>query len=298
MKGKINNILVFGASGLLGTCFIDYYKNIKKIHVAIHNTKIKNKNLRFVDAKKLNLLKDYIKKNHIDVIINFAGLTNIESCERNVNLSKKSNYILPTNLAKLSRECNVSYVFISTDNFKFNSIKLSENSYTKSLNNYSKHKKKSEKDIMKINSNSLIIRTNFYCIGNKKRQSFSDTIIKKIKSNNEIELFKDVYYTPIYGKYLLKYIFALLKKNQIGIVNVCSNERITKYQFGHKLCDVFYLNKNLIKGNYLKEKKDLVKRPLNMALNNYTLKKLLKIKIPSINYQLQTMKNDFKLLKK
>ena len=96
----------------------------------------------------------------------------------------------------------------------------------------------------------------------------------------------------------MKYIFALLKKKQIGIVNVCSNERITKYQFGHKLCDVFYLNKNLIKGNYLKEKKDLVKRPLNMALNNYTLKKLLKIKIPSINYQLLTMKNDFKLLKK
>ncbi len=298
LKDKFDNILVFGASGLLGKCFIDYYKNIKKIHAAVHNTKIKNKSLKFINFKKMNSIKSYIEKNQISVIINLAGLTNIELCEQNINLSKKSNYTLPINLAEISRECNVDYVFISTDNFMFKSKKLSENSYTKSLNIYSKHKKKSEKDILKINPKSLIIRTNFYCIGNKKRQSFSDTILKLIISKNEIELFKDVYYTPIYGKYLLKYIFALIKKKKFGIFNVCSNERITKYEFGHKLCDIFNLNKRFIKGNYLKEKKDLVRRPFNMALNNNKLKKILKIKIPNINYQLQVMKNDFKLLKK
>ena len=48
---------------------------------------------------------------------------------------------------KLSKETKIKYVFISTDNFKFKSKKLSENAITTALNNYSKHKKKSEKDI-------------------------------------------------------------------------------------------------------------------------------------------------------
>ena len=76
-------------------------------------------------------------------------------------------------------------------------------------------KKKSENEILKINPKSLIIRTNFYCFGNKKRQSFSDKILNTVKSNNEIGLFKDVYYTPIYGKYLLKYLFSLIRKKKI-----------------------------------------------------------------------------------
>ena len=298
LKNNLENILVFGGSGLLGKCLIDNYIDKKKIHIVLNKTRIINKKIKFVSLANFNSLKNYIKKNHIKVIINLAGLTNIELCEKNEKLSNKINYILPIKLAKLSKETNIRYVFISTDNFKFKSQKLSENLSITALNNYGKHKKKSEKDILKIDPKSLIIRTNFYSVGNKKRQSFSDTIIKNIKAFKEIELFKDVYYTPIYGKYLLKYIFALIRKKKFGIFNICSNEKITKYNFGHKLCDIFHLNKRLIKCNHLKKRNDLVKRPLNMALNNSKLKKTLNIKIPSINYQLTIMKNDLRLLKK
>ncbi len=296
MSEHIQNVLVFGASGLLGKCLIDFYKNNKKIHVAINKTKIIKKNLKYFKLNNYGELDKYIKDNKISLIINFAGLTNIELCEKKIIHSKKSNYILPINLAKIAKTLDIKYVFISTDNFRFNSKKLSEKSPTKSLNIYSLHKKMSEKKIMKINSKSLIIRTNFYCVGSKKRQSFSDRIIRQLKLNREIELFKDVFYTPIYGKYLLRYIFALVDNKSCGIFNVCSNERISKYQFGFKLCKIFKLNNKLLKKINLKDKKGLVKRPLNMALNNNKLKKVLGKKIPSIDYQLKVMKNDFKKL--
>ena len=295
MIKKPINILVFGCSGLLGKCLIDYYQYKKnlQIHVAINRTKINKKNLKFVDVRKKNLITSYIKKNCIDMIINFAALTNLELCEKNINLSKKSNYTLPVNLAKFSKDHNLKYIFISTDNFKFSAKKLSENFKTKSLNIYSEHKKKSETEILKINPKSLIVRTNFYCFGNKQRQSFSDIILNSVKSNNEIKLFKDVYYTPIYGKFLLKYLFGLIKRKKNGIFNICSNEKITKYNFGLKICNIFNLNKKLIKANYLKNRKDIVKRPFNMALDNHKLKKTLNIKIPSINHQIRVMKKDF-----
>ena len=296
---SVKNILLFGGSGLLGKCFLENYSKEKKIHIFINKTRIKkSKELKFIYKNNINYLKNYIKKNKIQLILNFAGLTNIEQCQFNQQLSHQSNYILPIKLAKLSKETDISYVFISTDNFKFDFSKLSENQISKPVNNYGINKRKSENKILKIYSKSLIIRTNFYCIGNKKRKSFSDTIINILKSNKEIRLFKDVYYTPIYGKFLLKYIFKLVNNKKFGIFNICSNEKITKFVFGKKLCSLFNLNKNLIKIAYLKNQKNLVKRPFNMSLNNSKLTRLLKIKIPSINYQIRVMKKDFEFLKK
>ncbi len=300
LKKKLNNILVFGSSGLLGKCLIDFYQHHKglKIYAVINKKKIKNKNLKFFNYNKKNLTKNYIKSNNINIIINFAALTNLEFCEKNKKLSKISNYDLPIYLAKFSKENNLKYIFFSTDNFKFKNKKLTENSKINSLNIYSKHKKKSEHKILKTNPKSLIIRTNFFCFGNNERQSFSDKILSSIKLKKEISLFKDVYYTPIYGKYLLKYLFRLIKKKKSGIYNICSNQIITKYKFGQKICNIFHLNKKFIKVSYLKNRKDIVKRPFNMALDNTKLKKTLNIKIPSINYQIQVMKKDFKRLNK
>ena len=294
MKRKIKNILVFGCSGLLGKSFIDHYKNEEtlKIYAFINKTKIKSKNIKTISLNTINLLEKYIKKNSIDTIMNFAALTNIEYCKKKKKLSKKVNYDLPINLAKLTKKLNLKYIFISTDNFNFRSKKLKENEKTQSLNNYGYHKKKSENDIIKLNSKSLIIRTNFYCYGNKKRKSFSDTILDSLKSNNKIELFKDVYYTPIYTKFLFKYIFLLIKNKKEGIYNICSNEKITKFKFGKKLSQIFKLNKSLIKASYLKDRKDLTRRPFNMAMSNNKLKKTLNIKIPSIDHQIKVMKKD------
>ena len=93
-------------------------------------------------------------------------------------------------------------------------------------------------------------------------------------------------------------MFELIRKNKYGIFNICSDEIITKYKFGHKICNIFHLNKKLIYVNYLKSRKDIVRRPLNMALDNNKLKKTLKIKIPSLNNQIRVMKRDYIKFKK
>ena len=130
LNKKTKNILVLGCSGLLGKCLIDYYQYKKnlQIHVAINKTQIKNKNLTIFSAKNKNLIDNYVKKNHIDAIINFAALTNLEFCERNVYLSKKLIIICQYIWQNCLKKLNVKYVFISTDNFKFKEKKLSEDS--------------------------------------------------------------------------------------------------------------------------------------------------------------------------
>ena len=104
LKNNLENILVFGGSGLLGKCLIDNYIDKKKIHIVLNKTRIINKKIKFLSLTNFNSLKNYIKKNHIKVIINLAALTSIELCEKNEKLSNKINYILPIKLAKLSKE--------------------------------------------------------------------------------------------------------------------------------------------------------------------------------------------------
>lgn len=294
-KNNSSNLLIFGGTGLLGRNFIENYKRNKVIHIFINNTKLNDKNLKYIYEKKEVYLKNYLVSENIDTILNFAGLTNIEKCQKYKRLSYEANYILPSKLAKISKEIGINYVFISTDNFRFKSKKLSESSIISSLNNYGKNKKKSEKKIIEIYPKSLIIRTNFYCTSNSKKKSFSDNIIDSIKAGRKINLFDDVFYTPIYSKFLFNYIFKLIDNKKNGIFNVSSNEIITKHEFGLKICKIFNLNKKFIDIEYLSKRKDLVKRPLNMSLSNTKLKKTLKIKVPSINHQLQIMKREYKL---
>ena len=64
MRNKLKNILVFGCTGLLGKCLIDYFQYQKKfkIHAAVNKTKINNKNIRFVNSKNSKVLEKFIKK--------------------------------------------------------------------------------------------------------------------------------------------------------------------------------------------------------------------------------------------
>ena len=65
------------------------------------------------------------------------------------------------------------------------------------LNNYALTKSKAEDTILEINKSSLIIRTNFFGWGPSYKKSFSDKIISYLETNKKIELFNDVYFTPI-----------------------------------------------------------------------------------------------------
>ena len=78
-------------------------------------------------------------------------------------------------------------------------------------------------------------------------------------------------------------IEKLIKRNSKGIYNVCSDQIISKYDFGLKLTDVFnYDSKYLVKTS-IKENKHLITRPVNMTLSNSKLKKKLNIKKIDIN---------------
>ena len=84
----------------------------------------------------------------------------------------------------------------------------------------------------------------------------------------------------------------LIKDKIKGIINIVSDERVSKYDFGVLVAEIFGLNKNLIEKGSIENNVSLVKRPKDMSLSSYKIKNILKkSNFPSLNRQIEILYN-------
>jgi dTDP-4-dehydrorhamnose reductase len=286
-------ILFTGGSGLLALNCAIHLRNDYDIYLGLHSRVI---SLDGVKTCKLNLeneeeLELLLKKLKPDILVNTAGMTNVEECELNPEEAFKINSIVPGRLAKMSKKLGIYFIHISTDHL-FDGTKsfVTELEPTCPLNIYGKSKELGDKEVLNNNNDALIVRTNFFGWGTIYRKSFSDTIINTLRANKKITLFDDIFYTPIIIKELVEFLKLLIIDNQSGIFNLTNSERITKYDFGLILAEKFLLNKDLILRGSINDIKNLVKRPNDMSLSNKEILSITKYELLAIEYQIDILK--------
>lgn len=99
------NILITGAEGQLGQCF----KN-----VVVKNSIQNQHNYYFTDKLSVDITKyedieTYVKINNINMIVNLAAYTNVESAEDNVISTINVNSIGVRNMAKIMKDIDGVY---------------------------------------------------------------------------------------------------------------------------------------------------------------------------------------------
>lgn len=264
------NILLLGSTGLLGTNILTLKKKKYKFICIYNKKKPKVKKIQFYkfNTKNLNIIK---KKFNIDIILNCSGLTNVDECEKNKQKAKIVHIKLIETISKIFDSKKVNFVQISTDHlFDGKKKYYSERSKTNPLNFYAKTKLISEKIVRKNFKNFLIIRGNFFGLGTSGRKSFFDWLISCLKKKKTFNLFHDVYFNPLNIENFIKIIFNLVNKKIFGIYNLCSNQRISKYDFGMLVAKKLNFDRSYIRKESIKNF-NLVKRPLDMSLNNNKL---------------------------
>ena len=104
-----------------------------------------------------------------------------------------------------------------------------------------------------------------------------------------VDLFKDIYFSPLYIKSLVKIIIKLIPSKKIGIFNIGSRDKISKSNFillvAKKL--KIKLRYNLI--NYSEFKKTNTKRPKNMSMNIKKFEKEFNIKLPYVKNEIKKL---------
>ena len=143
--------------------------------------------------------------------------------------------------------------------------------------------------MINYNKNALIIRTNFFGHGSDYRASFSDYILNSLIKYKRVELFENVFYTPIIINELVRVVNQLLIFDKSGIYNVVSSEKISKYDFGKLIEKFFNLKKGLIKKIKIDNRHDLALRPKDMSLSNLKILKELNLNIMPIEKQIKLL---------
>ena len=286
-------VLITGGSGLLAVNWALSMRDNYAVTLLLHQRKISLQGVQtnLVSLGSLDECIAVVNKYQPDIVIHTAGLTSVEECESNPNLAQEINVDLAKNIAIACNNKSVKLVHISTDHLFSGDQEFStEKSITDPINNYAKTKLQGEQQILENCKDALIIRTNFFGWGAKYRQSFSDFILNKLRNNKQIDLFSNVFFTPILVSELSKKVHQLINANFSGIFNVVGGERLSKYEFGIKLANCFNLDVGLINAVSIDDKPNLVKRPKDMSLSNVKLCQILNCEIATLDEQLQTLK--------
>ena len=262
----MKKILITGGSGLLGTNLALRFRHSFETLILTNKKKIQIPFTQSIKSKDFFAKSDYFKP---DLIINTAALTDVDFCEKNPDLAFETNVKYINYLKNICLQNESKLIHISTDHLSDGSTPyIKENHKLNPINQYGKTKLLAENLIKESITNPIILRTNFFGWGPTYRRSFSDRIIDNVRSNKEIHLFEDAFFSPISIRRLSEIILLLFRKKNSGIFNISSNNRISKYNFGLQLCELLNLKKDLIIPSSIENAKDLVLRPKDTSLSN------------------------------
>lgn len=278
-------IFFTGGTGLLATNWALAMRDHCSVTLGLHtrNILINGIEIQEIDLESENNIERIFDVVKPQIVIHTVGLTSVEKCEADPDLAKHVNVVLAANVARVCAKKEIMLVHISTDHlFTGGTPLVGETCPVEPVNMYGRTKAESEVRVLDAHPMALVIRTNFYGWGTSYRRSFSDVIIDSLRTNKEITLFKDVFYTPTIVETVTLAVQELINLKASGIFHVVGDERISKYEFGLKLSQEFHLDDNLIKPGYISDNLSLVQRPYDMSLSNEKACNFLGRKLGSI----------------
>ena len=135
-------ILLIGAKGQLGSQIMHIIKNGKSelgsVPAEVLNAEIIETDVDTLDITNLQMVKESIKTNMPDVVINCAAFTNVDGCESSKDLAFKVNALGARNIAIACEEIGAKLIHVSTD-YVFSGVgstPLSEDAITAPVSAY------------------------------------------------------------------------------------------------------------------------------------------------------------------
>jgi len=207
-----------------------------------------------VDVRVLDLcdavhVRSFLDDLKPDAVIHAAAMANPNVCELQPALSEAVNVDAVCSLAQWCGSAGVPLVFTSTDLvFDGEAAPYSESDAVCPISVYGRHKAAAEEAVLKYAPKGLVCRMPLmfgYRAG--MPASFIGPWLKNLKSGEELTLFDDEFRTPVSGAAAAAGLLLGLESGAAGTVHLGGAERISRYDFGLKFCEVFGCSADLMK---------------------------------------------------
>lgn len=285
-------LFITGIAGLLGGNIAYLLSGCHHIEGIDRNQiDIPSVHIHKIDLRNFEKLAEIIKISKPDAVIHCAAATNVDWCEENSDEAFVLNTVITKELATICNYYNIQLVFISSDAV-FDGF--SEDLYTETdpvnpLNIYGKTKVLAENEVLKY-PNNMVIRTNIYGYNMRQKLSIGEWILKSLKNDETLTLFRDVYFSPILVNDLAFIIEKMIEKKVHGLFHVCGTGSISKYEFGKNLQKIFEIPTGEIIMGSVEDFAFKACRSKHMGMSNEKVRKCLNISIRSPFESLQEFK--------
>lgn len=275
---------ITGASGMLGSALITHLSKSYRVFATSRGRGVEGKNIKWdcFNLTDIILLTEWLETIRPDVVIHCAAITNVDLCEDNVKLATKLHIETTEVMANFLDSYGGRLIYISTDSV-FDGEKqgaYSESDLVNPLNVYAKTKMMGEKSVQSMN-NGLVLRTNIIGWTQEGKTSFFEWVVDRLNDNMSLNLFYDVYFSPLTVYDLSFIIEKIIEKPILGLYHCGSSDIISKYDFGKKMAEIFQLSDTNINRVSVDSMDFKASRPKNMALNSGKLSDKLQYDIPS-----------------
>ncbi|MBL7048767.1 MAG: NAD(P)-dependent oxidoreductase [Nitrospira sp.] len=240
----MKKLLITGASGFLGWHTIrsaidkwDVFGLAGSNDIDIPGAHISNINL--CNYRELNSLFHTIRP---DAVIHTAAATNPDYCQQYVHETAEINASVPVMLAKLCCEKDIPYIFTSTDLvFNGRSAPYSEDAPTDPLSVYGEQKVRAEQEVLRAYPKSVVCRMPLmFGPPSPHGSSALLSMVNAMRQGKVLKIFTDEFRTPLCVNRAADGLLLALEFNG-GIFHLGGAERISRYDFGLLIKDIFHM---------------------------------------------------------
>jgi len=291
-------LVLTGATGLLGKYFLD---NWESTHITVcisrkvqpHNSNSKNIKWEFGELSDPVFMKKIFTKYRPQTIIHAGGEGGVDLVEKDPTVGELGIKKISKIITDLSNEYDSNLIYVSSNAVFGNTKKpLSDKESYSPINKYGEYKMEAEKYIKGHKQNYVIVRPIvMYGVNNPmQRNNPLTNWIQKLSKGEKIRVVDDVYTQPLYAEICAKSIIRAVELQFNGSFNVSGGQTITLYDFALKIARIFEYPTSLIEPIKSSELEGLAPRPMQTEYLMEACKDVFKLDIPSIEENLQRIK--------
>ena len=224
----MKKIWITGAEGHIGTALLDLLEGVEY--------QLLPTDIEEVDITKIDEVTQFVHVNRPDVVINCAGLTDVQECENNVDEAYRVNAIGVRNVALAANEVNAKVIQISTDDVfdKESRVPYNEFDNVQPRTIYGKSKEAGEKILTQLLNRFVIIRSSWiYGIG----RDFVDEVRRNVGQGKTMEVPNNQYAAPTSAKELAKVIRYFIDNEEYGLYHVVCPGSCSRYEFARTILE-------------------------------------------------------------
>lgn len=223
-------VLIAGCGGMLGKAVYEQF--VTHCQVLATDIDLNEPWLEYGDIIDFRGISEMASKFKPDLIINLAALTDLEYCEKNPEITWKTNALGAENMALISKKLNATHVYISTAGI-FDGMKEYYNDFEQPnpVSIYAKSKYYGETIVEKMLDSYFIFRAGWMMGGGyEKDKKFVNKIFKQILAGRkELFVVEDKLGTPTYTVNFAESMFAIVQTELYGLYNMVCEGSCSRY---------------------------------------------------------------------